>query len=186
MDQFLRDRCRIADAATVVATTLISCIPLRVDGTTNWRVADPYLRAHLAEHAARGGGNELQELLSDPPFLAYGEPAGLMRVLSGVPFTSRSTARVYQVAAHRLGGTPGQRASYLAMVARQLGETQLAAGLEKVPEDAPWSVTACQWTPPDDYQVILTLDSATTVTALASPRPGHVLVIAGIRAARSS
>jgi WD40 repeat protein len=184
MDQYLRDRCRIKDAAGVVVETLIGCIPVSSDGTRDWRAADPYLRSHLAEHAARAGTSTLQALLADPQFLVYGEPAGLVRVLSRVPVASRGTARVYQVAAHYLDGPPDERASYLTLVARQLGETQLAAGLEKVTEEASWSVTACSWTPPDDYQVILTLDAATTATALASRRPGHVLVVAGDSAGR--
>jgi WD40 repeat protein len=184
MDQYLREQCRVTDPASVIATTLAGCIPVRGDDSRDWRAADPYLRAHLAEHAARAGAAELERLLSDPPFLAYGDPAGLVRVLSRAPAASRGTARVYQVAAHNLEGSPGERAAYLALVAHQLGETRLAAGLEKVPDAAPWSVTACHWTPPDDYQVILTLDGTTTATALASRRPGRVLVVAGDSAGR--
>ena len=179
MDQYLRDRCRVANADTVVTQTLLSCVPPGRDGMVDWRTADPYLLTHLAGHAAKAGAEQLEELVADPAFLIFAAPATLVRVLSAAPSTIRAIVRVYQVAAHRLGDDAGERAAYLAMVARQLGEISLAGRLEDVSVPASWRVTACEWTPLDDYQVLMTLGASTTTAALASSRPGNVLVISG-------
>jgi WD40 repeat protein len=184
LDQYLRGLCRIPDRQAVVAETLAGCVPVGVpvgdDSVRDWRAADPYLRRHLAEHAAAAGTGMLETLTADPAFLIHAEPAPLIRVLSRVQRTGAgAAARVYQLAAHRLGAEVSERAAYLSMAAHQLDELALAASVEQACGSARWYVTACEWTPLDDYQVVMSLDPTTTVTALNSSAPGHLVVVAG-------
>ena len=50
-----------------ITDALMSLVPLGASGTRDWAVAHPYIRTHLATHAAQGG--RIDDLLADPEYL---------------------------------------------------------------------------------------------------------------------
>ena len=66
----------------------------------DWPTAAPYVRRHVAEHAAPAG--QLDTLLADPEFLVYADPAHLMPELRhAISDPALLAAAVYRASAHR-------------------------------------------------------------------------------------
>jgi hypothetical protein len=82
----------VSGAAERIAAALLTTVPI-IPGTDAhaWSDADPYLRAHLASHAA--GGTLLDELVLDPAYLLVAEPSALHRALRHVRSTEALAAR---------------------------------------------------------------------------------------------
>ena len=126
--------------------TLIRQTPDRRNvGGKEWLQANPYVRRHLANHAAAAG--MLGELTDDPLYLATAEPHRLLAAMdiSGDPVNA-DTAYVYQVASHNLlTASFAERASYLEMAARQRGLNVLADRFAQLPLPLRFSVPWARW-----------------------------------------
>ncbi|MCB8902052.1 MULTISPECIES: WD40 repeat domain-containing protein [unclassified Streptomyces] len=127
---------------------LLSSLP-RYGTGRRWDLADPYLRRHAAEHAARVGGDLLGELLSDGEYLVNADPRSVTSALS--PFRDvyggfiQELLDVYcaSVSWHQRVD-PGARRQILALDAVRLGHRELAASMERLPGGRvlPWH---CVW-----------------------------------------
>ncbi len=126
------------EAQGLLCDALLRRVPLHADGTRDWSAADWYVVNHLASHAAPAG--RLGSLLDDTGYLVAAEPGPLLSALSRVrPLPSAGKA--YQAARHRLDRIrPGDRAAYLGLAARTLGDDPLAERLDALPLPRPWSV----------------------------------------------
>jgi Caspase domain len=65
-ENLLENRDQLADQQAITRT-LTSLVPAGVGGTKDWRDAHPYIRAHLASHAAQA--RSIDDLLADPAYL---------------------------------------------------------------------------------------------------------------------
>jgi WD40 repeat protein len=112
----------------------------------DWSAAPPYLRTHLATHAAAGG--TLSELLDDPTYLAVADPPRLLRALrAAADPESAAVRRAYRRVAHGLPGAPFlERLSYLELGCRQTGADALADRIAGAYPNRPWSVPWAHWT----------------------------------------
>ncbi|WP_406329984.1 WD40 repeat domain-containing protein [[Kitasatospora] papulosa] len=127
---------------------LLSSLP-RYGTGRRWDLADPYLRRHAAEHAARVGGDLLGELLSDGEYLVNADPRSVTSALS--PFRDvyggliQELLDVYcaSVSWHQRVD-PRARRQILALDALRLGHRELAASMERLPGGRvlPWH---CVW-----------------------------------------
>ncbi|MEU2388934.1 caspase family protein [Streptomyces sp. NPDC012461] len=63
-----------------MARCLAQLVPVAASGDRDWAAADPYIRAHVATHAA--AGHILDELLRDEGFLGHATPGPLLRALA--------------------------------------------------------------------------------------------------------
>ncbi|MFF2777072.1 WD40 repeat domain-containing protein [Streptomyces sp. NPDC058052] len=127
---------------------LLSRLP-RYGTGRRWDLADPYLRRHAAEHAARVGGDLLGELLSDGEYLVNADPRSVTSALS--PFRDVYGGFIQQlldvycasVSWHQRVD-PRARRQILALDALRLGHRELAASMERLPGGRvlPWH---CVW-----------------------------------------
>ncbi|MGO8885218.1 MAG: hypothetical protein ACLQI7_16245, partial [Streptosporangiaceae bacterium] len=117
--------------AAAVYEGLLQSVPPAEGGRRAWRVADPYLLRHAAEHARDAG--RVDELLQDPEFLIHGDPEVVNAVLATAK-TPRGllVAAVYRASygAHRDLG-PEQRRQILALDATRFQATDLARELAR-------------------------------------------------------
>src|SRR5207253_2284779 len=104
--------------------------------------AHPYVRTHLATHAALCETGRLDALVADPLFLIAADRARLLRNLPAVEAEAAREARhVYELAAHCLSPTdPGTSGAYLALAASQSYATGIAERLSQLPLRLPWIV----------------------------------------------
>lgn len=95
-------------------------------GARDWAAAHPYVRDHLATHAAAGG--VLDSLLRDTEFLLHAAPAHLNRVLdSAVAPECRQRAAVYRASYAAHAEAPvRERRDILAIDAARYGEAELS------------------------------------------------------------
>jgi hypothetical protein len=140
-----------------ISRTLTDQTPDRSDGVgKDWSRAHPYVRRHLAAHAAAAG--PLQALAADPLFLVAAEPEHFLRVLiehrRGLPYEA---VELYQGAFYHLRGTDiGVRASYLELVARQFGHSVFADSVARLPLARPFVVPWVAWKRPWPHRMICT------------------------------
>ncbi|WP_406120666.1 caspase family protein [Streptomyces sp. NBC_00989] len=142
---------RTAGRATVeiqraVVDALVSVVPAVADGRRDWLAAAPYVRQHLAIHAA--AASRLAGLIEDPGFLLACEPLGLLRALASVDGdASRRIRTAYEQVAHRL--TPdrslGARAADLQLSARRCEADGLAYRVERLGVALPWTARWAWW-----------------------------------------
>jgi WD40 repeat protein len=120
--------------------TMRGLVPATAAGQPDWEAADPYLRAHLASHAAAAG--ELDQLLADPGFLLSTDPGHLLRALpTAINAAAVQVARLYRSALHQLRDRPtAEAASYLELFARQARLDELADRIEHITLPRSWSV----------------------------------------------
>jgi hypothetical protein len=130
----------------LIVDTLVNTVPLFPDeGGKDWTQAHPYVRDHLAEHAA--GCGMLASLVREPWYLLTADPNRLMSVLEtyrgDVP---ADAVRVYtEVVHHVREKVIADAASYLEMVARQRGVTELADRVAQSPVARVWRVPWARW-----------------------------------------
>ncbi|MDX8141690.1 WD40 repeat domain-containing protein [Lentzea sp. BCCO 10_0061] len=80
MAEFLRDRSVDTEAHRLITAALTASVPAAAaNGRPTWTAAHPYVLNHLATHAA--AGQVLDDLLSDPEFLAHANPEELLGAL---------------------------------------------------------------------------------------------------------
>jgi WD40 repeat protein len=116
-------------------------------GRREWQAAHPYVRRHLAEHAAAGG--MLDDLVMDPGFILAAAGPGLTRSVRSVTTPEARTATTtYLRAADKLvaGRTnDAERAAYLEFTARQDGNENLAQATSQWTTGSPWRARWARW-----------------------------------------
>ncbi|MFJ8159158.1 caspase family protein [Streptomyces sp. NPDC094468] len=125
-----------SDHATI-AHTLTSLV--RTDaatGVNDWPAAHPYIRHHLATHAA--SGRTLSALLDDPEYLVHAHPTTLLRALDTLGAPGHPiTADIYRAsAAVHSGLSPTERRDVLALDAARYQQNDLATRLART---RPWT-----------------------------------------------
>jgi WD40 repeat protein len=112
-----------------------------------WKNCDRYGLNHLAEHAAAAG--VLADFVASPGYLVAAEPSSLVRVMTlHSQQLPREIVRLYQGASHHLYVSSfAERASYLAMVARQNQLNDLADQIDQLVSRRPFSVLWAHWLP---------------------------------------
>ena len=168
-----------SNAQQKITRALLAHVPLRSDGEgRDWRLAHPYVRTHLATHAAAGG--LLEKLLEDAWYLIIASPDRLLRVLRQVTSQSaRQEAEVYERAAHHLlPGAYDTNVSYLELVARCNGADDLAYRLATLKLDRPWSVPWARWQTSHPHRVLGRHEDEVTVVTLGK-LDGQAVVVSG-------
>jgi WD40 repeat protein len=167
-------------ANRAVVRALTDGVPERRPGEKEWAAADPYLRRHLAEHAARAGA--LDALVADPGFVLACDLSRLLTVIAAARTPEgRMAADVVVRAAPYLKPEAPDRASCLQMFARRYGAARFAdrIGGSNTPA-LPWSTRWAHVTPSTPHRVLGTHDElATAVTGLVMPDGERVAVSGG-------
>jgi WD40 repeat protein len=134
--EHLRNTCPHESPHGAIVTRLRSMV------APDWSAAHPYIREHLATHAAQA--NTIDELLSDSNYLGVAAAAPLLRALSHVATpAARQAAEIYRGVAHHIRRQPDLAAFYLELYARQRGYDRLAdawvRGLSERPLAVQWA-----------------------------------------------
>lgn len=141
--QALADHLRSSNAsrAKTLQQRIVDALVARA--TRGWLEAHPYIRRHLASHAA--GAGTLERLLRDPLYLVAADPARLQLGLTAMPELTLE-AHVYLGTAPYISiDTPGDSLAALALRARQLGANELARRAAAAPIRQTWRVRWCLW-----------------------------------------
>lgn len=129
------------DTQDRVVDALIASVPRHpTRAGRDWASADPYVRTHLATHAAACG--RLDELVLDPEYLLAAEREPLLRALPAARSEAAVLAcRAYEQVAHLLGTrlSFAEQASCLQLAAHKVGAAALASAASQVP-GLPWQV----------------------------------------------
>jgi hypothetical protein len=152
-----------ADQQAIVGT-LMALVPARAGGGRGWAAAHPYIRTHLATHAASAG--LLDELIQDPEYLLAADPARLLPVLpTAVTRDGRQAAEAYRHAVPQLN----QGSDPLRLAALQAGAHALIRAFASLPggEPEPWWPAWSWWRQPTPTQLIATLDSGMYLPGVA-------------------
>ncbi|GAA5069176.1 hypothetical protein GCM10023336_52950 [Streptomyces similanensis] len=135
------------DVQRTVGEALTALVPVAADGRPDWFAAPPYVRMHLATHAAAAGA--LDTLMADPGFLLAAEPLALLRAFASVGGhgPARQVRGAYEQVAHRLTTDRplGERAADLQLSARRCGADDLADRIGALGVAMPWSATWAWW-----------------------------------------
>jgi hypothetical protein len=178
--RFLRDDRRAQEVQRRIAQFLIRSGPELPVGGRDWSKALPYVRAHLPAHAAPAG--TLDCLLTDAMFLISAEPQRLIRQLPHARTEpARAAAKLYPRDAHHLrDASQEERLSYLELVARQDGVTDLARGLDWRRRRWPWRVSWAQWEPTHPFRILANHRGFGMVHAvLVCPSDGQAFAVSG-------
>jgi WD40 repeat protein len=137
-----------------ITAELLRHVPATAEGRREWLAAPPYIRAHLATHAAKASA--LDQLVNDPGFLLAADPARLLPTLATLTDTEAlKSASAFESTQHLLPGQPlGQAAAQLDLAARIHGATVLAASISHLPYRRPWTVAWGHWARPDRHVVL--------------------------------
>ena len=163
-----------------IVEVLLAQTPVRnANGEKDWLRAHPYLRAHLATHAAAAG--MLGSLTSDPLYLLTADPDRLL-VAFGAPGCNAGSeeSHVYQAAFNnvRRARTPEDAGSYLEMEARKSGIESLADAIAALPLKRPWSVPWAQWQPEGTHRTLQGHKAGVTSIALGTWQ-GRTVIVSG-------
>jgi WD40 repeat protein len=132
----------------IVDALLSTLAPVEDGANRDWFGAHPYIRAHLATHAAAAG--RLDELVADPGFLLGSSPLTLLGAFPAVSSQSaRQVRNAYEQVTHRLvASVPlGERAAYLQLSAQRCGARRLAQRIDGLGVSLPWSTRWAWWSP---------------------------------------
>jgi hypothetical protein len=161
----------------LLVDALTGTVPTHTGGRRDWLAADPYLRRHLAGHAAYWG--RLEQLLAEPEFLVAAEPARLLPSLDTI--TSSAGERLgwmYRSCVHPLRtDDPAERVAYLRLAASQHGLGELADQL--TPIAAAWAREARSlcWRPLGRFTSLGKADAAPRGVTITSQ--GETFVVTG-------
>ncbi|MGV9345273.1 caspase family protein [Streptomyces spiralis] len=142
MAEYLRQDQDARAAHRAFTTALRRTVPYRLDGRRDWARAHPYLRRHLAGHAARGG--VLDDLVADTEYLAHADCDTLVTHLEEVESdTARLHAAVYRASidVHRPLDADARR-RILALDAARYNEPSLVEALNSSAPGAGWHPVA--------------------------------------------
>ncbi|MFD8339019.1 caspase family protein [Streptomyces malaysiensis subsp. malaysiensis] len=129
-----------------VVEALKSLVPESSDGRFDWFVAVPYVRQHMATHAAAAG--VLADLVEDPGFLLASERLALLGAFASIEGEgARRIRSSYEQVAHRLTSdrSMGERAADLQLSARRCEADQLADRIGELGVSLPWSARWAWW-----------------------------------------
>ena len=128
-----------------ITTALTTHVPRRHNGRPDWAASHPYTRAHLATHAARGGG--IDDLAQDPGFLLAADPPELIAALdTAVSRPARATVGAYRSALPLLRRYPPvEHACYLGLAARCGRAETLADRIDADGLVGPWRTRWASW-----------------------------------------
>ncbi|AOR30429.1 hypothetical protein BFF78_04620 [Streptomyces fodineus] len=118
----------LAEIQECFVDTLLESVPDR-----DWVRAQPYVRAHLATHAA--GSGALDTLIEDASFVVACDPAGLLPALRQAlrhPSRSMAVERYAYLILDNASEAGTDRAALLAFVARAYGQGELAERAERI------------------------------------------------------
>jgi|GEM_PF-5259502 len=171
----LRHQHESRDAETAITTALLDTIPTSGTIQRDWSNVQPYVRNHVAEHAAAAG--ILHEVLIDPGFLLY---ANCDRLLNAIAASSEALSdevvRSYKAASIHLRSKPrDEAAAYLELTARQNGLNWKLSDL--VP--TPWKSLWADWKPALPHTVIATGTSSITTLEISRWSDGKPVVLVG-------
>lgn len=163
----------------LIVQALVQTVPeLDGMGSRDWRLSHPYVRMHLAEHAAACG--EIGALVSDPLFLLSAEPDRLSEVLTVyADETASNIVQAYQSTLHQLKvNSLENSAAYLEMAARKSSLDEFAKAIAALPISTTWKALWAQWLPVSPHIVLA--EERTRVTDLTTcESQGKVVVIYG-------
>ncbi|MDR3080329.1 MAG: caspase family protein [Streptomyces sp.] len=134
-EQLRREGRESADHATI-ARALTATVRLDPAANVNdWPAAHPYVRDHVATHAA--AGKELERLTEDAEYLVHAEPTGLLRALGTITDpVHRTAADIYRASADRHAQLPAAgRRDVLAVDASRYQRPMLSTNLART---RPW------------------------------------------------
>ena len=137
-----------------ITAELLRHVPAAAEGRREWAAATPYIRTHLATHAAKA--RMLDQLVNDPGFLLAADPARLLPALATVTDPeARKSASAFESTQDLLRGQPaGQAAAQLDLAARVHGAVRLADGIGHLPYKRPWTIAWGHWPRPDRHVVL--------------------------------
>jgi WD40 repeat protein len=154
-----------------------------LDGHRAWSSADPYIRTHLATHAAKAG--QLDPLLADPGFLLGADPDRLVPAMRRIKLERHKhqavdtyrTADIYRTALPQLRGRAlPEAAAYLQLAARQRGDDGLAERINELGLPLPWSVVWAHLEGTYPHWLIGRHTGSVTAIAVAKPSGRPVAV----------
>lgn len=170
LGEYLRDSARDRENQRRIIETLIDLVPRAADmHQVNWRTAHPYIRTHIAKHAAKAGNGKLDTLVADPLFLVAADPEGLLPALYAVRSAEGLEASdIYHLAYDRLQpNIDALNAAYLHLAARQYGANHLADLLGALPLGLPWRIPWAHWLKLPAHRIISQRDALVSAIAVA-------------------
>jgi hypothetical protein len=178
--EYLRGNADVTDVERRFTAALISTIATLPDGTPDWLgETRPYIRSHLAAHAAAAG--TLAELITDPRFLVIANPDALLPLLRArEPLALARVGRLYRTAVHDIRRNSAvDGLSYLELAARRWGSDVFDDRLRRDDRRA-WSVPWALWQNETPHRLVATTHEAITAVATAVV-DGRSVVITGGR-----
>ena len=129
----------------VIVRTLTADVPRSHDGGIDWPAAHPYIRAHLATHAAHSG--DIDDLAQDPGFLLAADPPQLLAALDAAgSLPARAAGDAYHGALPLIRRRPeAEHAAYLGLAARCGRAEALAARIDEAGPGSPWRARWASW-----------------------------------------
>ena len=154
--EHLRASLSAVDAGRLITAQLRQQVPEDLAGRPQWTASAPYIRTHLATHAAAGG--LLDDLLTDPGFLLAAASDRLLQVLGTARNTeARRAGEAFRRARPWLSEGPGQ----LLLAALQVGARRLAEEIVAVCPlvSGQWRAAWAWWLRPTPALTITTFDA---------------------------
>ncbi len=146
----------------------------------DWSRTLPYIKAHVAIHAAAGG--VLDDLIQDPGYLLAAERTQLLRAFRIATATSpagASARHAYMLAAEfQRSGASAERAAYLELAARQTGAIELANRAAELQPTRPWATRWAHWRPPSPSAIAGRHDGSVRAVALGE-LDGRAIAVSG-------
>ncbi|MCW3096336.1 MAG: hypothetical protein JWL77_1954 [Chthonomonadaceae bacterium] len=154
--EHLRQNQEAREIQSKILDTLLSQTPPRKDANgPDWLQAHPYIRKHLARHAAACG--RLGELTSDLLYLICAEPDSLLAALE-LPENGAGPeeAYLYQAAARHFlpSTTQDEIAAYLEMAAHTGGLFSVVERITALPLHRPWAVLWARWRWEEPHRIL--------------------------------
>ena len=165
-EDLIADRDQAADEHAIT-TALVVHAPRRLSGRPDWSASHPYIRAHLATHAARSG--DIEDLAQDPGFLLAADPPQLLAALdTATSKPARVAGGAYRSALPLMRRhPPTEHAAYLGLAARCGRAEFLADRIDADGLTGPWRARWASWRPQRPHQQLTGHDHAVTAVAVA-------------------
>jgi WD40 repeat protein len=163
-----------------ITVELLRHVPAAPEGRREWLAATPYIRNHLATHAAKAG--MLDPLVNDAGFLLAADPGRLLPALATVtePEARKSASAFESVQCLVRGATHGQGVAQLDLAARVHGAARLAHGISELPVARPWTIEWGHWSRPDRH-ILLGRHATEVCAVVAATVAGTPLAVSGDR-----
>ncbi|GLH99928.1 caspase family protein [Phytohabitans aurantiacus] len=147
-----------------------------VDGQ-DWRGAHPYVRRHLATHAAKAG--EVDDYLLNPHYLPCADRSRLLAAAAtAATAPGRRAALAFQQAMHASIDDFETRVAYLEQAACQYEAAELARNIRVSGLQASWRTLHAEWAPSPPHRVLCRLGTAVDTVGVTM-MAGKPCVIAG-------